>query len=167
MPNETPSIAAKRLAQTVMAKGFKPEALHIYHNREGQPLYWRMRLKHPQTQAKWIRPFHQNQRQAFVFGEPTFSHKKPLYRLPVILQNPQAVVWIVEGEWCADHLTKLGISAITSGSADSVSTADWTPLAHRRVIIWPDNDAAGLKCKRPQILEGKKIEGRNQVEVII
>ncbi len=145
MQNENPQIAARRLAQTVIAKGYQPEALHAYHDQEGTPLYWRIRLKHPQTQAKWIRPMHQNKQQTFVFGEPHFPHKKPLYGLPAILQNPQAVVWIVEGEWCADQLTELGIIAITSGSADSVSTADWKPLTHRNVIIWPDNDTAGLK----------------------
>ena len=75
---------------------------------KGKPLYWRIRLKHPQTQAKWIRPMHQNKQQRFVFGEPDFPHKKPLYGLPAILQNPQAVVWITEGEWCADHLTQAG-----------------------------------------------------------
>ena len=35
--------------------------------------------------------------------------------------------------------------ATTSGSADSAAAADWTPLANRNVIIWPDNDAAGLQ----------------------
>ena len=33
---ETPQIAARRLAKTVIAKGFKPEALHAYHDHEGQ-----------------------------------------------------------------------------------------------------------------------------------
>ena len=33
--NETPQIAARRLAQTVIAKGYKPEALHAYHDQEG------------------------------------------------------------------------------------------------------------------------------------
>src|SRR5271156_4181458 len=70
MSNETPQIAARRLAKTVIAKGYQSEALHTYANHEGQPLYWRLRLKHPQTQAKWIRPMHQKNGQRFVFGEP-------------------------------------------------------------------------------------------------
>ena len=145
MSNETPQIAARRLAKTVIAKGYEPEALHTYANHEGQPLYWRLRLKHPQTQAKWIRPMHQKKGQRFIFGEPDFPHKKPLYGLPAILQDLRAIVWITEGEWCADHLIKLGMIATTSGSADSAAAADWIPLANRNVIIWPDNDAAGLQ----------------------
>ena len=54
-------------------------------------------------------------------------------------------MWITEGEWCADQLSQLGIIATTSGSADSADAADWTPLANRNVIIWPDNDAVGIK----------------------
>ena len=74
-----------------------------------------------------------------------FQEKKPLYGLPAVLQNPQATVWITEGEWCADHLVKPGVIAMTSGSADSAAAADWSPLQNRRVIIWPDNDSAGFR----------------------
>ncbi len=142
---ETPQMAARRLARTVIQKGFKPEALHVYQDNQGQSLYWRIRLKHPETHTKWIRPMYQRDEQTFVIGEPNFPGKKPLYQLPAILQQPQATVWITEGEWCADKLNLLGIIATTSGSADSADAADWTPLANRNVIIWPDNDAAGLK----------------------
>ena len=144
MLNETPQIAARRLAKSIIQKGFKPEALHVYHDQDNKPLYWRMRLKHPETHVKWIRPMHRRNEQFFVFGEPDFPGKKPLYQLPSIMQHPQATVWITEGEWCADHFIRLGLIATTSGSADSADTADWTPLANRKVIIWPDKDAAGL-----------------------
>ena len=88
---------------------------------------------------------HQRDGQMFVIGEPDFPGKKPLYQLPAILQQPQATVWITEGEWCADQLSQLEIITTTSGSADSADAADWTPLTNRNVIIWPDNDAAGFK----------------------
>ncbi len=122
--HETPQMAARRLTQAIIAQGYQPEALHTYANSEGQPLYWRLRLKHPQTHAKWIRPMHQRDEQIFVIGEPDFPGKKPLYHLPDIIQNPQATVWITEGEWCADHLIKRGIIATTSGSADSADATD-------------------------------------------
>lgn len=145
MTVETPQEAARRLAKSVLQKGFKPEALHTYYDPDSQPLYWRIRLKHPKTQAKWIRPMHQPKDQEFILGEPDFTAQKPLYHLPEILNRPKDVVWIIEGEWCADHLARLGVLVTTSGSADSVGATDWTPLAGRRVIIWPDNDTAGLK----------------------
>ena len=128
MTVETPQAAARRLAKTVMQKGFKPEALHVYYGPDSQPLYWRIRLKHPKTQAKWIRPMHQPNGQRFALGEPDFPGQKPLYGLPEILNRPEDVVWITEGEWCADHLAQLGILVTTSGSADSAAATDWTPL---------------------------------------
>lgn len=143
--HETPQMAARRLAKPVIQKGFIPEALHVYHDQDNQPLYWRIRLKHPETQAKWIRPMHQRDGKTFVMGEPDFPGKKPLYQLPTILQQPQATVWITEGEWCADKLRGLGIIATTSGSAASADAADWKPLTNRKVIIWPDNDETGIK----------------------
>ena len=143
--HETPQMAARRLAKPVIQKGYIPEALHVYHDQNNQPLYWRIRLKHPETQAKWIRPMHQRDEQTFVIGEPDFPGKKPLYQLPAILQQPQATVWITEGEWCTDKLSQLGILTTTSGSTASADAADWTPLANRNVIIWPDNDEAGIK----------------------
>ena len=145
MKVETPQAAAQRLAKTVIAKGFQQEALHTYCDPEGQALYWRIRLKHPHTHAKWIRPMRQNEQQQFMMGEPDFPHKKPLYGLSAILQNPQAVVWIVEGEWCADHLIQRGLIATTSGSAESAATADWMPLKNRSIVVWPDNDKAGIR----------------------
>ena len=159
MKTETPQAAAQRLAKTVIAKGFQPEALHTYCDPEGQALYWRIRLKHPHTQAKWIRPMRQNEQQQFIIGEPDFPHKKPLYGLSAILQNPQAVVWIVEGEWCADHLIQRGLIATTSGSAESAAAADWMPLKNRNIVIWPDNDNGGhsLRTIRHGAIKGFKL----------
>ena len=49
------------------------------------PLFYRIRLKHPGTGDKWIRPMHHNGH-AFVIGEPPApAIGKPLYRLPELL----------------------------------------------------------------------------------
>jgi hypothetical protein len=53
---ETPMDAARRLAAGALLSGFKFEALHTYTDREANPLYWRIRAKHPATGKKWIRP---------------------------------------------------------------------------------------------------------------
>ena len=39
--------AARRLASSLLAKGYRPEALHQYTDRDGIPLDHRIRLKHP------------------------------------------------------------------------------------------------------------------------
>jgi putative DNA primase/helicase len=146
MIQETPQQAARRLAASVMAKQFQPQALHEYQDQHGKPLYWRIRLKHFSNQQKWIRPMHCNSQGQFVIGEPHFSDKKPLYRLPEIINTaPDAAVWIVEGEWCADALAKHHLTVTTSGGADSVTQVDWSGLAHHSIIIWPDNDTTGFR----------------------
>jgi hypothetical protein len=141
---ETPKDAARRLSAGAVSDGFKRQALHEYRDASDQPSYWRMRLKHPATGEKWIRPMHWNG-SAFVIGEPPApANGKPLYRLPELLAaDPADVVLVVEGEWCADHLHKRGVNVSTSGSAASASGADWTPLRGRHCVLWPDNDAPG------------------------
>lgn len=144
MKNETADDAARRLAAEQLKKGFVFIALHTYHDKNNHPLYWRIRLKHPQTQEKWIRPLYSKPEQGFVLEEPV-SNDKPLYNLPALLERTSDTVWITEGELCADKLSALGLLATTSGSVVSMSKTDWSPLANRKVIIWRDYDDAGLR----------------------
>ena len=143
---ETPKEAAARLAAGALREGYKPQKLHVYADASGDPVYWRIRCKHPDTGEKWIRPMHWNGT-GYAIGEPsTLAEGKPLYRLPEMLAaDLLALVWIVEGEWCADNLTKLDVLATTSGSAASATGTDWTPLGGRHCVLWPDKDAPGRK----------------------
>ncbi len=139
--------AARQLANAVLAQGYQPVGLHCYTSAANLPLYWRIRLKNPETGEKWIRPM-KFENGKYCIGEPTFPGGKPLYNLAMLADPAKAgpeVVWVVEGEGCVDALTALGVLATTSGGADSVERADWQPLAGRRIIIWPDFDSAGLK----------------------
>ena len=140
--DETPQTAARRLAGPAIAKGFEPSGLHVYSDADAVPWCWRIRATRADGE-KWIRPMRWNGR-AFVIGEPTAPpNGKPLYRLPDL--RGDGVAFVVEGETCADALTGLGLIATTSGSADSADAADWSPLRGRHVVIWRDNDAAGLR----------------------
>lgn len=142
MVNETPKDAARRFAGPIIAQGYKATALHAYTDAGGKPVYWRIRAKHPESGEKWIRPMHLNGN-GYELGEPKFDGKKPLYALPILAGNPDAVVEIVEGEQKADALNKLGVVATTSGGANSAKDADWEPLRGRRCSIWADNDDPG------------------------
>ncbi|HEY8682045.1 MAG TPA: hypothetical protein VIM06_02665, partial [Rhodanobacter sp.] len=146
MKVETPKEAAARLAAGALRDGYKPQALHVYADAGGAPFYWRIRCKHPDTGDKWTRPMRWNGT-SYAIGEPPApTEGKPLYRLPELLAaDPDTLVLIVEGEWCADHLHKLGLIATTSGSAASAHGADWTPLQGRSCLLWPDRDAPGSK----------------------
>ncbi len=120
-----------------------PEALHVYCDAAGTPVYWRWRVRQSAGE-KVIRPMRYDGA-AFVLGEPPAPITgKLLYRLPELLaSDPAQTVLVVEGEWCADHLASLGLTVTTSGSASSAQAADWSPLAGRACLVWPDHDAAG------------------------
>lgn len=142
---ETPQTAARRLSAHMLQSGYQPAGLHEYRDADGNPVFWRIRCKHPGTGEKWIRPMHWDGT-GYIIGEPeTPANGKPLYHLPGLLADASATVWVVEGESCADALQKLGKVATTSGSASSAESADWTPLRGRSVTVWPDNDGAGRK----------------------
>src|SRR5665213_2371655 len=140
---ETPKEAARRLAAPAIAKGFQPAGLHTYCGADGVPLYWRIRAKH-ENGDKWIRPMKLNGH-GYELGEPSFPNGKPLYRLNQLASETGATVWIVEGEKAADALTKAGLVATTSGSADTADAADGSPLRGRTCRLWPDNDEPGQR----------------------
>ena len=141
---ESPQQDARRLIASKLNEGYTAEALHTYTDNEGNPLYWRIRLKHP-TLDKVIRPM------AFIDGvyllkEPQYPHgQKPLYNLHQLAREIDKTVLIVEGEKCADSLNELGLLATTSGGADTIRATNFEILAKRDVIVWPDNDSAGIK----------------------
>lgn len=74
-----------------------------------------------------------------------FPEPRPLYGLHELTINASAQVLVVEGEKCADAArSALGAApALVTwpGGSKAVDKADWTPLAGRRVILWPDADA--------------------------
>jgi hypothetical protein len=66
------------------------------------------------------------------------------YNLVGIMQNPDAPIFIVEGEACADALIALGLVATTnSGGAKKWDDALTQYFEGRDVVILPDNDNAG------------------------
>ena len=66
------------------------------------------------------------------------------YNLVGMIQNPDAPVFIVEGEKCAERLNQLGLVATTNHGGSK----NWKPelnqyFKDRNVIVLPDNDTAG------------------------
>ena len=77
-----------------------------------------------------------------------FPTPRPLFRLPDILANPDALIIVTEGEKASDAATRLFSDAVATTpphGAKSPQKADWKPLHDRRVVIWPDNDEAGIE----------------------
>ena len=78
-----------------------------------------------------------------------FSAPRPLYGLDRLAARPDAPVLVVEGEKTADAAQQHfpGHVAMTwPGGSNAFGMADWSPLAGRKVTVWPDADEAGCKA---------------------
>lgn len=76
----------------------------------------------------------------FQMKKPDAYGKYPLANRKVV--RDAAAVVLVEGEKCVRALASIGIVATTTpGGALKSGLCDMTPLAGKKVIIWPDNDA--------------------------
>ena len=70
---------------------------------------------------------------------------RPLYNQSRMKSVREVV--LVEGEKAADALTNIGIVSTTAmnGANAPVEKTDWSPLAGKHVLIWPDKDEAGIQ----------------------
>ena len=76
---------------------------------------------------------------------------RPLYALDAITKNLDASIVVVEGEKSADGSAQIfdeSIATTSPAGSQAAGKADWTPLAGRRVLIWPDADESGMKYAR-------------------
>jgi Protein of unknown function (DUF3631) len=135
---------ARQSSRTALADGYEPQALHEYTDADGNPTHWRIRLKHPISGDKWIRPMMRVGTE-FALKQPEYLNGTPLYRLHELVTHQHQPVFIVEGELCADALAAIGIVATTSGGAESVGKADWSIFTGGNFSVWPDNDDAGQR----------------------
>ncbi|MDQ8039122.1 MAG: DUF927 domain-containing protein [Rickettsiella sp.] len=121
---------------------------HIYYNKDKTIAMLKIRLKNLTSGEKWIRPFrYDSERKNYTIGEPKFDQGKPLYRLPELIERANETIWFCEGESCVEAMEKYGLLATTSGSASSVNTTDFTPLANRKINFFCDADEAGIKYR--------------------
>ena len=159
--------ARTHLTGYLIKQDYKPTGFHTYTDQHGQPIYWKVRLKH-ESKGKTLRAFSINDGRPVgkdkqpAIGQfmpvepsdkwnevyPAGAGQKPLYRLHEVMQaEPDQVVYLFEGEQKADLAASLGLLATTCGGSNSISTTDLEPLAGRNITIWPDNDEAGIKAR--------------------
>lgn len=134
-------------ARSLGLPGERLEAVHDYTHADGSPWWWIARWKNPTTGKKRPLPFYRSP-EGFIRKMPEIAHgKRPLYRLHKLEQYRADLVYLVEGEGCADALEALGLLATTwPNGSQSVPAADWSPLAGRRMVVMPDNDAPGFEA---------------------
>ena len=125
-----------------------PGCTWLYKNRAGKVVF---------AVCRWEKkPHGKNIRQAtpwagadgnLVWKWRGMGGNRPLFGLPELLDHPQAPVCIVEGEKsmeAARSLVPRGWLVTTwSGGAQAVNKTDWSPLAGRLTLVWPDADEAG------------------------
>ena len=125
--------------------GFKQAGSWPYRNASGNPVFWVIRLDPLLGTGKKIRPFHWDAgSQSWKIGDP--QGLLPILNLDQLAARPEVAVLICEGEKAAEAGQKHfpGLVATTSPhGATSAAKADWTALAGRTVVIWPDNDDPG------------------------
>ena len=80
----------------------------------------------------------------------SFAKPRPLYGLDLLAANPDAGVLIVEGEKAADAARRIspGVVVTWPGGSKAARFADWSPLAGRKVVVWPDRDQPGIDAAR-------------------
>lgn len=88
-------------------------------------------------------------------------YKLPFYRLDRIADaSAGSVVFITEGEKCADAVASVGHLATTAaGGSNGLKHADHSGFQHlrnKRVIILPDNDDNGEACAQAWLVECRK-----------
>ncbi|QPC44036.1 hypothetical protein HW532_15855 [Kaustia mangrovi] len=79
----------------------------------------------------------------------SFSKPRPLYGLDALAAHPTTQVVVAEGEKATDAARILLPSAVVvtwPGGTNAVQYTDWSPLAGRKVVIWPDADEPGTKA---------------------
>jgi putative DNA primase/helicase len=125
----------------------KPSAIWTYPDARGRLLGFIYRFD--ATRKKEFRPLALFQLAAGGLPEwrwESWPSPRPLYGLDRLAAKPDATVVICEGEKAADAAQRLlsdCVCVTSPNGSKGARKADWTPLAGRRVILWPDDDQAG------------------------
>jgi 5S rRNA maturation endonuclease (ribonuclease M5) len=133
----------------VHSKWGKPSATWAYRDASGETLFYVSRFD-PNGERKQFLPLSLWREPSGVLqwcwkGVPA---PRPLYGLDRLAGSPDASVVICEGEKSADAAAAIfpkSVCVTSSSGSQSASKTDWSPLAGRQVLIWPDADKPGDK----------------------
>jgi len=133
----------------VHPKWGKPSATWTYRDASGETLFCVSRFdldgKHKQflPQSLW-----RESSGALRWWWKGVLTPRPLYGLDKLAGCPGASVIICEGEKAVDAAAKVfprSVCITSPSGSQAAAKADWSPLAGRRVMIWPDADEPGEK----------------------
>ena len=132
-----------KIPESLSRKG-EPDKIWIYRMADGSA-YGAVARWNPAGARKEIRPIVWNGSEFVASG---FSNDRPLYNSDLLSASPMAPVLVVEGEKAADtaaaYVPEGWVVVTWQGGANAWSYTDWSLLTGRSVVIWPDNDTAGM-----------------------
>ncbi|MDU9390516.1 DUF927 domain-containing protein [Pseudomonas sp. zfem002] len=150
-----PEQAMQKVLQAHRQHG-KPSKVWIYRDANGQPLMvlYRFNLGPDEsgTPRKVFAPLTWCKHSAngsLAWRWQGLSEPRPLLRLDDLAKRPLAPVVMCEGEKAADAAAELlpeHVATCWPNGTNSWQKADFEALVGRDVLLWPDNDAPGLKC---------------------
>jgi Ti-type conjugative transfer relaxase TraA len=169
---ESPDIASDKYLKYMLKDGSKETHRHAYRDEQGNLKGYIFRIEKADG-SKITPPL------AWCENEDGFrawkwqgfeKESKTPYGIEKLAQDPTKPILVVEGEKTADAAQKLlpEYHVLTwSGGAGNVSKTNWNCLLDREVVIWPDNDAGGIRAAESlqKIVNSLKVEGRLPVEV--
>lgn len=132
------------------SKHGKPVRTWAYHEMDGQLIGLIHRFEDGQGNKTLIpMSYCVSDKGGKMWTWKSFDKPRPLYNLPLFKDKDKPVI-VFEGEKAADAGQKIfGDRYICSswpGGAAAVKYCDVRPLKGRQVVLWPDNDAPGLKA---------------------
>ncbi|GLO15419.1 hypothetical protein PPUJ20028_40040 [Pseudomonas putida] len=150
-----PEQAMQKVLQAHRQHG-KPSKVWIYRDANGQPLLvlYRFDLGPDEsgTARKVFAPLTWCKHSAngsLAWRWQGLPEPRPLLRLDDLAKRPSAPVVLCEGEKAADAAAELlpeHVATCWPNGTNSWQKADFAALVGRDVLLWPDNDAPGLKC---------------------
>ncbi|MBX9744393.1 MAG: AAA family ATPase [Chlamydiales bacterium] len=170
-PN-VPAPCLEELSNRKLHIYFEEVTRHPYRDEKGQLLYYVLRLKDKNDSTKKITPplsfgYWKSNPENHCWALKGFQTEKNfIYNQNQLFERPHATVLVVEGEKTADraHEKFPGedlIYATWQGGAGAVQHTNWNPLAGRNIIIWPDNDKAGLEAQESLCRELRRVGVRS------
>lgn len=128
---------------------YKPVSVHAYRFASGKPYAYVLRVE---IDGKKITPLiawcRNDKTEQEGWSHYVLQAPRRLYGLQDLAARPEAPVVVVEGEKCADALAAALPSHVVvswAGGGKAAAKSDWSPLAGRDVIIWPDADEEGAR----------------------
>ena len=122
----------------------KPMAAY-YPYLDGDDIHLGTVVRYEDLAGKQVIPFFKLEGKEWKPG--ALTENRPLFGLNILKRIDSKIVYVVEGEKCAQAMQWLGLPVVTSsGGSSQAAKTDWRPvLSKDKVILLPDNDEPGKK----------------------